>query len=162
MNAADAELPLEFLQPRTQPNELRRDFGKRQSLLATDTGSRSTSPRQKRVAPGTVGNSPVEPRLPTHRDHLGDQLLRHSRRRPTIAPPVSAKDSKKRARPSPVKRRFVFLDGSIRASVSLSLNGWRRRLSVSCVGLCLGLIARDTFGPPSAPSPQIPSRPSHE
>src|SRR5437773_7990027 len=47
MNAADAELPLEFLQPRTQPNELRRDFGKRQSLLATDTGSRSTSPRQK-------------------------------------------------------------------------------------------------------------------
>src|SRR5204863_2090210 len=100
---------------------------------------------KKRVAPGTVGNSPVEPRLPTHRDHLGDQLLRHSRRRPTIAPPVSAKDSKKRARPSPVKRRFVFLDGSIRASVSLSLNGWRRRLSVSCVGLCLGLIARDTF-----------------
>jgi hypothetical protein len=49
MNAADAELPMEFLQPRAQPSELRRDFRKRQFLLATDTGSRSTSPPQKRV-----------------------------------------------------------------------------------------------------------------
>lgn len=35
----------------------------------------------------------------------------------------------------------------MRARLSLSLNGFSRRFIVSCVGLCLGLIARKTFGP---------------
>jgi len=39
-----------------------------------------------------------------------------------------------------------LFDGSNGASVSRSLNGRRSRLSVSCVGLWRGLIARSTFG----------------